>query len=121
MTGFMFTEEHKKEMKLSRDNTVIIDGFVFSENSESRYSICQPYMIMHKIPGARMGGFINFSKRSVEDHVQFINDHCVERLRICAENIDFIGQCKCLKKITVQPAEGFEETFDYTPLYDLPE
>lgn len=66
---------------------------------------------------ARLG----FSKRSLEEHIAFINEHKLERAIIVAEDLQFITQCPSLKYLKIIPADTAPEPFDYSPLYAMPE
>ena len=66
---------------------------------------------------ARLG----FSKRSLEEHIAFINEHKLERAIIVAEDLQFITQCPSLKYLKIIPADTAPEPFDYSPLYVMPE
>lgn len=113
--GFMLTEEQLMEAKNNCvDQTVMIDGFVFTFDTYGR-----TYMIIHQIPEARLYGVVACSRRSLEEHILFINEKQVENVEICAKNIDFIEKCPGLKSILVVPADCCGNGFDYSPLYRL--
>lgn len=112
--GFTIQKEQwLKSEAFHIDGTVIIDGFVFVRDGQGR---C--FMVIHRHPDARMGGLVSCSKRTIAEHIQFINENDVENLMVCAENIEFIKQCQNLKYVIVSPASKCGNGFDYSPLYE---
>lgn len=63
----------------------------------------------------------SFSERSLEEHINIINNHKLEKAIIIAEDISFIINCPTLKYIIVIPADTAKDNFDYSPLYQMPE
>lgn len=63
----------------------------------------------------------SFSEHSLEEHIDFINKHKLEKALIIAEDISFITRCPTLKYIKVIPADTAPDNFDYSPLYKMPE
>lgn len=68
--------------------------------------------------GEECGGLIQYSKRLIEDHVQFINDNNVEHLVVCRRDISFLRDCPGVKSVSVT-VPAFCSSFDFTPLYDM--
>ncbi len=63
----------------------------------------------------------SFSECSLEEHIDFINEHKLEKAFVIAEDINFITACPSLKYIIVIPADTAHDNFDYSPLYQMPE
>lgn len=61
------------------------------------------------------------SRHSLEEQIDFINKHKIEKALIIAENIDFITKCPTLKYLRVVPADSAGDKFDYSPFYRMPE
>lgn len=59
------------------------------------------------------------SRRSLDEHIQYIQDNQIKKAVIVAENIEFIRQCTSLEYLWIIPAWE-AETFDYSPLCELP-
>ncbi len=59
------------------------------------------------------------SRKSLEEHIEFVNQKQIKKALIIAENIEFIRRCPSLEYITVIPSLS-AENFDFSPLYDLP-
>ena len=64
---------------------------------------------------------INGSHHSLEEQVEFINKHRIEKALIITENIDFITMCPTLKHLRIVPADSSGDEFDYSPLYKMPQ
>lgn len=61
------------------------------------------------------------SPLSLEKHIAFINDYKIEKALIITDNIDFIIMCPTLKYIRIIPSDNACYTFDYSPLYKMPQ
>ena len=60
------------------------------------------------------------SSRTLEEHIQLINQHKLETARIICRDLSFITQCPTLTKVSIHPDDmGFDD-FDYSPLYTMP-
>lgn len=59
------------------------------------------------------------SRKSLDEHIQYIQENQITKAVIVAENIEFIRQCPSLEYLWIIPAWE-AKTFDYSPLYDLP-
>ena len=62
-----------------------------------------------------------FSSHTLEEHIEFINRHRIEKALIIAEDISFLMQCPTLKYLSIVPSDSAPEKFDYSPLYEMPE
>lgn len=59
------------------------------------------------------------SLKSLDEHIQYIQDNQIEKAYIVAEDISFLRNCPSLKSLRIIPAHS-AATFDYSPLYDMP-
>lgn len=64
---------------------------------------------------------LGVSARTLEEHIQLINDYKLEKAVIIAEDISFITQCPTLRHVSVIPADTVGDGFDFSPLYLMPE
>lgn len=102
------------------NHCIFRDGFVFT-------SICDPANILDAIVvryPAQCDCWTpkkSFSSRSLEEHIEFINSHKLEKAMIIAEDISFIVRCPTLKYLEIVPADTSAPNFDYSPLYDMPQ
>lgn len=63
--------------------------------------------------------FFPLSKKTLDEHIEYIQTHNIKSAILIAEDISFIKNCPSLEKIMVFPAISAEK-FDYSPLYSLP-
>lgn len=61
------------------------------------------------------------SNQSFKEHLQYVNDYCLEKAIIIANDIKFITLCPSLKYLQVIPADTAKNEFDFSPLYEMPE
>ncbi len=85
------------------ENGVIEDELVICNPQDA---ICISPVILH-------------SRKSLQEHIEFVNQKQIKKAMIIAEDIEFVRQCPSLEHITVIPALS-AENFDFSPLYDLP-
>ena len=57
------------------------------------------------------------SSRTLNEHIQFIHDHHLNKAIMIAESIDFIRQCPSVQSLMIIPADSAPVPFDYQPLY----
>ena len=60
------------------------------------------------------------SVRSLEEQLEFVRAHKIEKALIIADSIDFITSCPSLKLFRIVPADSAGRGFDYSPLYGMP-
>ena len=60
------------------------------------------------------------SVHSIEEHIDYINKHHIDKALIIAEDIAFIAKCPNLQHLKIIPADSTIGNFDYSPLYELP-
>ena len=61
-----------------------------------------------------------FSRKSLKEHIEFINSNNIEKARIFAEDIAFIDSCKSLRYVDLIPADSAADKFAFSPIYTLP-
>ena len=111
---------------------VITDSGIFSKKYISREgfhftSITNPHNVYdaiiikypHDVPCNSPR--INGSSKSLEEHIEFINNYKIEKAMIISDNIDFIVNCPTLKYLSIIPADSSKDKFDYSPLYKMPQ
>ena len=99
---------------------IVRDGFVFTSitypaNVYDAIVVKYPQDVQCTSP-LIMGSFLDLNEQ-----VEFINKHQIEKALIIAENIDFITACPTLKHLRIVPADGSVEDFDFSPLYKMPQ
>lgn len=60
------------------------------------------------------------SSRTLEEHIQLINQYKLENARIICRDLSFITQCPSLTKVSIHPDDMGSDGFDYSPLYAMP-
>ena len=59
------------------------------------------------------------SKKTLEEHIAYIQSNNIKKAIVAAEDIAFLQQCTGLEYLMVYPALS-AENFDYSPLYEMP-
>ena len=59
------------------------------------------------------------SRRTLEEHIQYIQENQLEKVYVVAEDISFLRQCPSITSAKIIPAYSAAK-FDYSPLYDMP-
>lgn len=59
------------------------------------------------------------SRKSLEEHIEYIQKNTVKKAIIAAEEIGFLDQCPSLEYLQIYPSIT-AENFDYSPVYTLP-
>lgn len=100
-----------------RQGFVARDGFVFVlGNKPAVYDT-----LLIRSPADAVGPIKNaYSSRSLEEHIQLINQYKLEKAKIICRDLSFIVQCPSLKEISVYPDDFGSDHFDYSPIYSLP-
>ena len=60
------------------------------------------------------------STRSLEEHIDWINQHEWDKAFVIADDISFLTQCQSLKHINIIPSVDAGNDFDFRPLVSLP-
>lgn len=96
-----------------------IDGFNFTALCEPS-NVYNALIIKNPQNAACWSPHIPSSVRSLEEHIEIVNEYKLERAVLVAENISFILRCPTLKFLKVIPADDVGNGFDFSPLYDMP-
>lgn len=96
------------------------DGFVFTSITEPT-NIFDAIVLRFPESCDCHSPKVGFSNRSLQDCIALINQFSIEKALIISESIDFIKECPSLKYLEIVPADTTGNSFDYTPLYDMPE
>ena len=59
------------------------------------------------------------SQKTLEEHIQYIQENQFEKVYIVADDIAFLRQCPTITSLKIIPAYSAAK-FDYSPLYDMP-
>lgn len=58
-----------------------------------------------------------FSSRTLEEHIELVNQENIEKAFIFADDLRFLHRCRGLKYLTIVPSNAAGPEFDFTPLY----
>lgn len=92
------------------------EGFIFTCSYNQK--IYDTLIVRHPYDAPYMGSLLK-SKKTLEEHINFINKHKLEKVLIISDNVEFITKCPTLKYIQVSPSVP-QDNFDYSPLYKMP-
>lgn len=115
----MIYDEIITDIYLLQQGYMWYDGFVFTigEQNPTRFN----RLIVRNPKRARASDVrLGFSERSLEEHIQFINQHNIQKAMVFCENLSFINECPQLSDLVVFPAYGASNRFDYSALYKMP-
>lgn len=59
------------------------------------------------------------SQKTLEEHIQYIQENQFEKVYVVADDIAFLRQCPTITSLKIIPAYSAAK-FDYSPLYDMP-
>ena len=95
------------------------DGFVFTALIEPA-NVFDAIVIRNPEISNCWSPRLGISALSLEEHIEYINKHRVEKAVVIAENIAFITRCPSLSYLQIMPADTAQNGFDYSPLYEMP-
>lgn len=96
------------------------DGFVFTSITEPA-NIFDAIVLRYPKACDCHTPKVGFSNRTLQECIELINQFNIEKAFVIGEHIDFITKCPSLKYLKIVPADTAGNSFDYSPLYELPE
>ncbi len=108
------------DYKALADHYVIREGYVFLALTYP-YNVFDAILIRHPQNTTCHSPFLPYPTRNLAEHIALINEFKLEKAVIIARDIEFIETCPSLKHIKIIPSEDAENSFDYSPLYNMPE
>lgn len=111
-------EKKITDLDALRRGYVIREGFVFAKTTHA--PIFDSLVIRN--PRDAVGSAIHAptSQWSLEEHIQLIREHQLEKAVIICRDLSFIIQCPSLRNLAVYPDIDSKNDFDYSPLYQMP-
>ena len=88
----------------------VTDDFYFKDDY---LVILSPFDVMWESP------VLARSQKTLEEHIQYIQENQFEKVYVVADDIAFLRQCPTITSLKIIPAYS-ATTFDYAPLYDMP-
>lgn len=101
-----------------RERYIIRNGFVFTSLTYP-FNVYDAIVIKNPYDVPCFSPLVDGSRRSLKEHIDFINEYKIEKAVIIADNIDFIIHCKSFKYLKIIPADTVGNNFDYSPLYKM--
>lgn len=89
------------------------DDFFFFQPQGEELVICNPQTAVCHSPV-----FLR-SRKTLEEHIQLVQDRKLKKATIVAEDIHFLVHCPSLEELSVIPSFDAHD-FDFSPLYDMP-
>ncbi len=89
----------------------LADGFAFC--NKDYLVIINPPDVLWESP------VVPRSRKTLEEHIQYIQENQIKKALVVAEDISFLLQCPSLEHLQIIPPYS-ATTFDYSPLYDMP-
>lgn len=102
------------------ERCVLRDGFVFTAITHPG-NVFDAIVIKYPQNTLCFSPRIRSSTRSLKEHIDFIQSNKIEKALIIADNIDFVTMCPTLKYLQIVPADSTGDSFDYSPLYRMPQ
>lgn len=88
----------------------VTDDFYFKDNY---LVILSPFDVVWESP------VLARSQKTLEEHIQYIQENQFEKVYVVADNIAFLQQCPTITSLKIIPAYSAAK-FDYSPIYDMP-
>ena len=89
------------------------DDFSFLSTDNEMLVICNPQDSICESPVYQR------SKKTLDEHIQFVNEKQIKKALVVGDNIDFLRCCPSLEELHIIPSFDAQD-FDFSPLYDLP-
>ena len=88
----------------------VTDDFYFKDDY---LVILSPFDVVWESP------ILARSQKTLEEHIQYIQENQFEKAYVVADDIAFLRQCPTITSLKIIPAYSAAK-FDYSPLYDMP-
>ena len=88
----------------------VTDDFYFNDDY---LVILSPFDVVWESP------ILARSQKTLEEHIQYIQENQFEKAYVVADDIAFLRQCPTITSLKIIPAYSAAK-FDYSPLYDMP-
>lgn len=96
---------------------VVREGFIFTAMSEQT-NVFDTIVIINSLNPGSWGSQYGQPLQSLERHIEFINEHKLEKAKILADSIEFLRECPSLSELQIIPTIQCDD-FDFSPLYNL--
>ena len=109
------------DIELLRCRTLFREGFAFTSlaNIGNPATVFDAIIIRNPEDAQCFSPRLGVSSRTLQNHIDFVNEHQLEKAVVIAESLDFLSNCPSLQYLEVIPADTAIK-FDYSPLNDMP-
>lgn len=97
---------------------VVRCGYIFAPLTEG--NVYDAIVIRNPVNCSYGYSRYGYSVHTLEEHIEFINEHQLKKAIIIAEDLEFVKCCPSLQYIKIIPGIR-DNNFDFSPVYDLPE
>lgn len=108
------------DAELLAGRTIFRDGFSFTSlaNVGNQANVYDAIIIRNPSGAQCFSPKLSCSSKTLQEHIDFVNEHHLEKAVIIAEDISFLTECPSLQFLQIIPADNVKN-FDYSPLYKL--
>lgn len=108
------------DVELLAGRTIFRNGFSFTSlaNVGNQANVFDAIVIRNPSDAQCFSPKLSCSTKTLQEHIDFINEHHLEKAVVIAEDISFLSQCPSLQYLQIIPADSMKN-FDYSPLYQL--
>ena len=109
------------DVELLKNRVCYVDGFAFTSlaNIGNSANIFDAIIIRNPECAQCFTPKLAGSFRTLTEHIDFINQHQLNKALVIAVDIHFLKDCPSLQYLQVIPADTCD-SFDFSPLYDMP-
>lgn len=108
------------DVELLAGRTLFRNGFSFTAlaNVGNQANVFDAIVIRNPSDARCFSPKLSYSERTLQEHIDFINEHHLEKAVVIADDISFLSKCPTLRYLQIIPADH-AKNFDYSPLYQL--
>ena len=110
---------HLDEVLHLNSNGIFREGFFFG-CIDYPYNVYDAIVIRCPAAASAWRGLYAVSDRSLQEHIDFINQYQLKKAIVIADTLDFLEECPSLTRFRVIPADTAINHFDFSPLYRRP-
>lgn len=120
MEAFHLNEPVEDRVVLNNED-VYREGFVFSSALNESAFIFDALVIRCPEQCRCFSPQYGASQRSLQEHIDLVNELQLEKAVVIGEDISFLSQCPTLQHLWIHPADSAADHFDFSPLYQMPQ
>ena len=102
-----------------REGCVLRSGFVFIQGQDYP-PVFDRLLIRCPVRAQTNINMRGHSYKTLDEHIALINEYRLTKAAVICDDLSFITKCPSIKDIRVYPSFDAKPSFDYSPLYALP-